>query len=110
MNSQNTTLELFDIQDLSQKEQEEFLMDIGDLIMKSVLKKAWMLLDADETEELTVLLEESQNNPEDAKKIEAVFEYLNRHINNLEEMIRSELEELNKSYKQTRDELLEQSD
>jgi len=103
----NTLFQYFDLEDNSTELREEFLEEVAETLLTSVLRKAWMELDADKKEQLAGLLEESNADPENKEKHTAVLAFLDEYIVNLREFIGNEFETLQTAYKTTRDELLD---
>ena len=99
------TLSFFDLEDTSKDMQEDFLEDIGEVLMESVFRKAWSELDANKREALTKLLEESSLEPENAEKSNAVLMFLDEHVVNIKGYVEKEFESIQTTYKKTRDEL-----
>lgn len=97
--------EPFDLAGVSKEEREEFAEDIGEVIMQKILRKAWAELDSSKRDVLTELLEKSEASPEDEEKHEAVFAFLDANILNLPEFVAHELEEIETSYREIRDQL-----
>jgi hypothetical protein len=98
-------IHFFDLEDASKEIQEDFLEDIGEVMMGAIVQKAWMELDSQKKETLTVLLEESSSNPEDVKKREEVLAFLDDNMVNLQGFIEKELDNFQSTYREYRDEL-----
>jgi hypothetical protein len=101
----NTTIQFFDLENETKDIQEIFLDEIGEVIMESVLLKAWAELDASKRKTLTELLEVSSESPQDEEKRVAVLKYLDENVVNLQGFVKKELEDIQLLYKQTRDEI-----
>lgn len=101
----NTNIEPFDLEHASKEEYEEFAEDIGEVIMQRILHKAMTELDSSKRDVLVSLLESSEADPEDSAKHEAVFAFLDTHMHNLPEFVTREMEAIQKTYRETRDEL-----
>jgi hypothetical protein len=99
-----TMVQFFDLEDVGKEVQEDFLEDIGEAVMGSIFNKAWSELDSKKQDELNALLEESTKNPDDVEKREAVLLFLDDNMINLTAFIEKELEMLQKSYREKRDE------
>lgn len=98
-------IEPFDLEGASKEEREEFVEDIGEVIMQKILRKAWAELDSSKRNVLTDLLEKSTADPENTKKHEEIFAFLDTHIPNLSEFVTRELEAIQKTYREIRDEI-----
>ncbi|HCC04843.1 TPA: hypothetical protein DEP58_00880 [Patescibacteria group bacterium] len=103
--TKNTNVDSFDLEDASKEEFEEFAEDVGEVIMQKILHKAWAELDSSKRDILTSLLESSEANPEDGAKQEEVFAFLDAHMTDLPEFVARELEAIQKTYSETRDQL-----
>ena len=104
-----TAIDYFDLEDASSESQEEFFAELGEIIFDSIMNKAWTELDTKKSEELNSLLEESNDNPKDEKKREAIFNYLDKHLVNLQGFVKNEVEEIQKTYKTIRDEIRDET-
>ncbi len=104
MNDTNITKdEPFDLEGASKEEREEFTQDVGEILMQKILRKAWAELDSSKRDILTDLLEKSEADPEDEKKHKEIFTFLDTHIVNLSEFIARELEGIQTTYRESRD-------
>lgn len=103
----DTAIEFFDLENASQEEQEDFFQDIGELVMQKILHKAWAELSSAKKDELTELLEESEDDPENSDKQDAILIFLDKHIPNVREIVAEELEEIQNTFREYRDELLD---
>ena len=99
----NNLIELFDLEDANEEEKKAFIDDVSDLIMKSILQKAWSVLDSDERDTLTKLLEDSNASPDDAKKSNAVFDFLDNNLPNMDDVIRKEVVSIQERFAEIRD-------
>jgi len=104
-NSNNTTIQFFDLENETKDIQEDFLDDIGEVIMEALLLKAWSELDTEKRERLTALLEISDEEPENEEKREAVLTFLDKNVVNIQGFVKKEFEDIQTSYKQIRDEI-----
>ena len=100
----NVLIKFFDLEDLEKEEQEQFLDEISEVMMGSILKKAWQELDSAKKEALSELLE-AEGTESNEDNSQAVLAYLDEHLVNLGEYVRKELTDMEESYKRTRDEL-----
>ncbi len=101
----NNLINLFDLENLSKEEQEDFMQDIGELVMQTVIRKAWKELDSVKRNNLTELLEESDNDSDSSKKYEAVFAFLDENVVDIRKYVVKETEKIQKIYRESRDEL-----
>jgi len=101
----STHVDPFDLENTSKEEYEEFAEEIGEVIMQKILRKAWVELDSSKRDVLTSLLENSEADPEDGVKQEAVFAFLNTHMTNLPDFVSRELEAIEQTYRETRDQV-----
>ncbi len=101
----NTTSEVdyFELVGLPEEEQEAFLDQVGELVMKAVLRKAWIELDSEKRDTLTKLIEESDADPENEKKSDAVLVFLDEHVARVAEYAKTEMETLLTAYREARD-------
>lgn len=85
MSTENTLatiiLEKLGIADLPEELQEEFISDIGELIMNAVLVRTSEQMDEAQLEGLVAITNDENKGPED------VFNYLRQHVVNAEEII-----------------------
>lgn len=95
--------DFFDLNDVSKEEQEEFIVEFGDVIMKTVFRKAWFTLDSNKRETLTLLLEESEQDPENEEKYKNILAYLDEHVPNIGDIVKKEVEKIQKAYLESRD-------
>jgi Fe-S cluster biosynthesis and repair protein YggX len=98
-------IHFFDLEDAKKETQEDFLEDVGEVVMNSILNKAWSELGSKDRATLTLLLKESADNPEDVHKREVVLSFLDDNMANLYGFIEKELEALQVTYREYRDEL-----
>jgi hypothetical protein len=105
--TQKAFFQSLDLEGLPEEERQEFIDDVGDLVLKAILEKAWMELDSGEKESLTQLLEQSEADPDNEMKSSAVFAFLDEHVSNIAEYAQKEFEKLQNLYRETRDELLD---
>lgn len=108
MNTENETIvNSFDLVDAPVEEQEEFFEDIGEMVMQSILQRAWAELSTVKRDELTILLEASEADPENDEKQQAVLAFLDENVSNIEELIKEKISELEGTYREYRDEMLD---
>lgn len=101
----NNIIELFDLEEAPEDERKEFIEDVADLIMKAVLRKAWADLDSDGRDTLTKLLEKSNSMPDDRKSSDAVFDFLDKNLPSMEDIIKNEINSIHSKFAETRDSL-----
>jgi hypothetical protein len=97
----------FDLKGMPQEEQEEFFQDFGDLVMKKIFQKAWVELAGTQKQKFLDLLEASEANPEDAEKQDDILIFLDENVPNIEEYVAQEVAEIQATFTEYRDELLE---
>jgi len=102
----DTTIQFFDIAHLPQEEQNDFLEDVGELVMQKVLYKTWDKLTNGQKDELTALLEVG-GDEEGNDKQNAVFEYLDQNVPDIHEIVQKELFEIENTFCECRDEMLD---
>lgn len=107
MTKSETAIDFFGLENTSQEEQEEFFQDLGELVMQKIIHRAWAELSSSKKDELTELLEESEDDPENADKQDAVLIFLDKNIPTVREIASEELEEIQKTFREYRDELLD---
>lgn len=98
-------VDVFDLENLSSDERDEFLEDFGDTVMKSIFRKSWFELDSAKRNILGDLLQESDDDPENVEKHEAVLFFLDEHVHNIRQYAEKEIEQLQNSYRENRDTL-----
>lgn len=91
--------------DMPEEERNKFLEDVGELVMKAVFRKAWIELDSTKREILTKLLEESDADPENEEKQNAILQFLDTHVEKLREYAKKEIESIEQVYRETKEEL-----
>jgi len=96
----------FDIANLPEEEQQEFFDDLGDLIMKKVFQKALAELTGAKRQQLISLIESSEAEPADHEKQEAVFDFLDKNMPNLQEVVFQEVSELQALYSECHEDAL----
>ncbi len=99
----NNLIELFDLENADENEKKAFIDNVSDLIMKSVLQKAWAVLDSDGRDTLTKLLEDSNASPDDMQKSNAVFNFLDNNLPNMEDVVRKEITLIQEKFVEIRD-------
>jgi hypothetical protein len=108
MNQTNDEVnDFFDLKNVPQEEQDEFFQDFGDLIMKKVFQKACVELVGNKQQTFLDLLEASEASPDDADKQNAVFNFLDENVPNVGEYIAQEVAEMQSTFTECREELLD---
>ena len=96
-------IDFFDLEEIDVEEQESFMEEIGSLVMKAVLRKAWIELDTVKRDTLMILLEESASDPENETKYEAVFSFLDENVEKIRDYAKNEMESIMRTYTETKE-------
>lgn len=96
-------IDYFELSGIPEEERDAFLEEVGELVMKAILRKTWIDLDSEKRDILTKLLEESDSDPENEKKSDAVLVFLDEHVERIGEYAKAEMEKLLSVYRESRD-------
>ncbi len=103
----DTALAFFDLHEAPEDIQDEFFEMVSELVFDKVLEKAMFELQGTKRDELTEMLEISAEDPQNTEKQDAILTYLDENLPNCKEIVQAEIEELQKTYVQFRDELID---
>jgi hypothetical protein len=84
---------------LPEEARDELYSEIGEVVFRGAMHRAWKVLDIKQQEALATLLEESAASPEDDKKQEAVDTYLQKYVPDFQRYIAEEVTALKKAQK-----------
>jgi hypothetical protein len=88
----------FGLADLPEEERNELLAEIGEIVHRGVMQKAWNILDLAKQDALTELLEASNLDPDNDEKRDAVDQFMQAEVPDLERYIREEVATLKKAH------------
>jgi|GEM_PF-3243332 len=85
------------LENLSEDERHKLLAEIGGVVYRGVVRRAWNTLSIKEQDELSELLEASAADSENEEKSTAVDTFLNEHVTDLSKYVAEEVEALKKA-------------
>jgi hypothetical protein len=74
-NDMNLVQEIF-----SEEERTQLLLEVSEVVYRGVMRKVWNALDVTQQDALHALVEESNEEPDNVEKREAVTLYIKEHV------------------------------
>ena len=93
------------LEHLNEEERTELVGEIGEVILRGVMRKAWNVLSLKEQEELTALLEASAADQGSDEKHAAIDTFLKEHVADLPRYVSDEVEAFKKAQRNAVSEL-----